>query len=57
MAFGDDFAGALGKMLTTCADPGGFGDADTAGQEISEFKFFIETLDQSKTGAMGRGSA
>jgi hypothetical protein len=45
---GDDLAGARGKRLTTSADPGGFSDADAAGQEISESKLFLETLDQSK---------
>jgi hypothetical protein len=45
---GDDLAGARGKGLTTSADPGGFSDADAAGQEISESKPFLETLDQSK---------
>jgi len=49
MAFGGGFAGALGKRRTASAGPGGFGDADTAGQETSEFNSFIETLGQSKT--------
>jgi hypothetical protein len=43
MAFGDDFAGALGKRLSTSVDSGGFGGTDTAGREISEVKSFIET--------------
>jgi hypothetical protein len=49
MAFGGDFAGTLGKRRTASAGQGGFGDADTAGQETSEFNSFIETLGQSKT--------
>jgi hypothetical protein len=47
MASGDDIAGALGERLTTSAEPGGLSEADTAGQEISQFNSFIETFGQS----------
>ncbi len=52
MAFGDDFAAALGKSLGISVDAGLFDSADAASQQLADFNSFIGGLDQASLASL-----
>ena len=52
MAFGDDFAAALGGSLGASVDPALFDPPEATAQQLSDFKSFIDGLDQASLDAV-----
>jgi hypothetical protein len=52
MAFGDDFAAALGGSLGVSVDPALFDPPEATTQQLSGFKSFIDGLDQASLASL-----
>ena len=52
MAFGDDFAVALGASLGVSVNPALFDPPEATAQQLSDFKSFIDRLDQASLASL-----
>jgi hypothetical protein len=52
MAFGDDFAAALGGSPGVSVDPALFDPPEATAQQLSDFKSFIDGLDQASLASL-----